>query len=181
MWQPQQRNSNNVFPCAISPCFSWALSKQPDKQKTRIKRMMARRLSMASAILCQSPAFKRKCCPIHKSDRPLQIHNPNTNTLLIPVPDSKGKMLPYKFITSNTHTPYRPQIYCPGLVKGYFSSRTSFSFAAERSSIFLVSEWVSFSSSSSERFFSSSLIFFSFSSFSMASFRSRRMLRTAVR
>src|SRR5690348_11641978 len=54
--------------------------------------------------------------------------------------------------------------------RGYLISITSFSLAAERSSIFFVSEWVSFSSSSSERFLSSSLIFLSFSSFSPASF-----------
>src|SRR5713226_1120047 len=63
----------------------------------------------------------------------------------------------------------------------YLIDMTSFSFDALRSSIFLVSACDTFSSSSSARFFSSSLIFFSFSSFSMASFSSRRMLRTAVR
>ena len=57
----------------------------------------------------------------------------------------------------------------------------SFSFAALRSSIYLVSAWDTFSKSSSARFFSSSLIFLSFSNFSMASFKSRRMLRSAVR
>ena len=63
----------------------------------------------------------------------------------------------------------------------YFTSRISFSFTAQRSSIFLVSECVSFSSSSRVRFCSSWLIFFSFSSLSTASLMSRRILRTAVR
>jgi hypothetical protein len=63
----------------------------------------------------------------------------------------------------------------------YLTSRISFSFMAQRSSIFLVSECVSFSSSSTDRLRSSSLIFFSFSSFSTASLMSRRMFRTAVR
>jgi hypothetical protein len=63
----------------------------------------------------------------------------------------------------------------------YLISITSFSLWAERSSIFLVSAWESFSSSSRARFCSSWLIFLSFSSLSMASLESRRMLRTAVR
>src|SRR5205814_10600583 len=63
----------------------------------------------------------------------------------------------------------------------YLISRISFSFTADRSSIFLVSACAIFSSSSSARFCSSWLIFLSFSSLSMASLMSRRMLRTAVR
>ena len=60
-------------------------------------------------------------------------------------------------------------------------SITSFSLPALRSSIFLVSAWETFSSSSSARFCSSWLIFLSFSNLSIASLISRRMLRTAVR
>src|SRR5580658_10641391 len=45
----------------------------------------------------------------------------------------------------------------------YLISMISFSLTAERSSIFFVSLCVSFSSSSRDRFLSSSLIFFSFS------------------
>jgi len=60
-------------------------------------------------------------------------------------------------------------------------SITSFSLAALRSSIFFVSAWETFSSSSSARFCSSWLIFLSFSNLSIASLISRRMLRTAVR
>ena len=65
--------------------------------------------------------------------------------------------------------------------KTYFSSIISFSLVAESSSIFFVSLCVSLSSSSMARFFSSSLAFFSFSRCSIASFKSRRTLRTAVR
>ena len=68
-----------------------------------------------------------------------------------------------------------------GLQNPYLISSTSFSFVADKSSTFFVSACVSFSSSSSARFLSSSLIFFSFSSFSTASLMSRRILRTAVR
>src|SRR6266849_9130264 len=64
---------------------------------------------------------------------------------------------------------------------GYLIDMISISLAALRSSIFLVSACETLSNSSSPRFFSSSLIFLSFSSFSMASFKSRRTLRTAVR
>ncbi len=63
----------------------------------------------------------------------------------------------------------------------YLISITSFSFAADKSSIFFVSECVNFSSSSSERLRSSSLIFFSFSNFSTPSLISRRIFRIAVR
>jgi hypothetical protein len=63
----------------------------------------------------------------------------------------------------------------------YLISMTSFSLAALKSSIFFVSAWETFSSSSSARFCSSWLIFLSFSSLSIASLMSRRMLRTAVR
>ena len=63
----------------------------------------------------------------------------------------------------------------------YFSSSTSFSLAAQRSSIFFVSACVTLSSSSIPRLRSSSLIFFSFSRLSIASLISRRTLRTAVR
>jgi hypothetical protein len=68
-----------------------------------------------------------------------------------------------------------------GAENSYFTSRSSFSLPALRSSIFFVSECVSFSSSSRVRFCSSWLIFFSFSSLSTASLISRRILRTAVR
>src|SRR5262249_30687884 len=47
--------------------------------------------------------------------------------------------------------------------ESYLISKISFSLVAERSSIFLVSEWVNFSISSSARFCSSWLIFLSFS------------------
>jgi hypothetical protein len=67
------------------------------------------------------------------------------------------------------------------LASRYRMDMISFSFTALRSSIFLVSAWDTLSNSSRLRFFSSSLIFFSFSSFSMASLTSRRTLRTAVR
>jgi hypothetical protein len=70
--------------------------------------------------------------------------------------------------------PLQPQVL-------YLICITSRSFVSDKSSIFLVSACVTFSSSSSPRFFSSSLIFFSFSSFSIASFKSRRTLRSAVR
>src|SRR6266849_8907744 len=67
-----------------------------------------------------------------------------------------------------------------GMVR-YRSSRISFSLPADKSSIFLVSACEIFSISSSARFCSSWLIFFSFSILSIASLTSRRMLRTAVR
>src|SRR5882672_11836256 len=63
----------------------------------------------------------------------------------------------------------------------YRSSRISLSLAADKSSIFLVSACEIFSISSSARFCSSWLIFLSFSSLSIVSLTSRRMLRTAVR
>src|SRR5229473_3611832 len=71
--------------------------------------------------------------------------------------------------------------YLQRTTDNYRSSRISLSFAADKSSIFLVSACEIFSISSSARFCSSWLIFFSFSSLSMVSLTSRRMLRTAVR
>src|ERR1700722_6800746 len=62
----------------------------------------------------------------------------------------------------------------------YFTSSNSFSFPEDRSSIFFVSACDNFSNSSRHRFRSSSPIFLSFSSFSTASFTSRRTFRKAV-
>jgi len=76
-------------------------------------------------------------------------------------------------VTAEVHAARKPSTY--------LISITSFSFAADKSSIFFVSECVTFSSSSSDLLRSSSLIFFSFSNFSTPSLISRRIFRIAVR
>ncbi len=96
--------------------------------------------------------------------------------ILCPVAGKIGRQKNRTFKDCPWKTGRSKTFYAP-----YLTSRSSFSLSAQRSSIFLVSECVTFSSSSTDRLRSSSLIFFSFSSFSIASLMSRRMLRTAVR
>ncbi len=84
-------------------------------------------------------------------------------------------------INSRTDGGFCRRFRCSGPTEVYLNSRTSFSLAAHRSSIFFVSLCVTLSNSSTARLRSSSLIFFSFSRLSTASLISRRTLRSAVR
>ena len=87
----------------------------------------------------------------------------------------------YGFTNDKSSLLRLPLPYHSQAEKDYLISITSFSLALLISSIFLISSSVSFWISSSDRFSSSSAIFLSFIAFLIASFPSRRMLRTAVR